>query len=243
MVATQKQPHSRRRTAAARDDRPADGDWPANPHDRGLRISSMITGWFYETQRTMATQIAPEDIIRLLNKARVKFVLMGAHGIAGWMEHPRSTQDVDILVQPRHHRRAMSVIRKAYPRLTEEDLPGVTRFTDPTIGKGVVDLMKPVEALNKHVLKSAVPAGKTHRVPTLEMALACKYAAMTAADRDALKRGQDAVDFGFVARHNQDRIDMNILFSLGEMVRSGGGLEIWKLVEEVKAGRLPQIRS
>jgi hypothetical protein len=97
MVATQTQRNSRRRTKGAR---PPSSDWPANAHDLGLRISSMITSWFYETQRPMATQIKPEDVIRLMNKARVKFVLMGAHGIAGWMEHPRSTQDVDILVEP-----------------------------------------------------------------------------------------------------------------------------------------------
>ena len=240
MAATRKQPYSRRR-AATKIAPPPKRNWPAIPHDQGLRISSMVTGWFYETQRRMATQIKPHDVIRLMNKARVKFVLMGAHGIAGWMEQPRSTQDVDILVQPSHHRKAVGVIRKAYTDLTEEDLPGTTRFTDPTIGKVVIDLMKPVEALNKQALKTAVPVGKTHRVPSLEMALACKYAAMRGANRDALKRGQDAVDFGFVAKHNLDRIDMDILFSLGEMVRSGGGPEIQKLVDQVKAGRLPQI--
>jgi hypothetical protein len=100
-----------------------------------------------------------------------------------------------------------------------------------------------VEVLNKRALKTAVPAGKTHRVPSLEMALACKYAAIRGAGRDALKRGQDAVDFGFVAKHNQDRIDMDVLFSLGEMVKNGGGPEIQNVVEEVKAGRLPEIPS
>jgi hypothetical protein len=170
----------------------------------------MITGWFYETQQRMATQIKPEDVIRLMNKAGVRFVLMGAHGISGWMEQPRSTQDVDILVQASHYRRAVNVIRKAYPRLTEEELPAVTRFTDPKIGKVVIDLMKPVEALNKEALKTAVRAGKTHRVPSLEMALACKYSAMRGRDRDALKR--------FVAKHNQDQIDMDVLFTTGNCI-------------------------
>ena len=203
----------------------------------------MITGWFYEMQRPMAIQIKPVDVIRLMNKAKVKFVLMGAHGIAGWLEEPRSTQDVDILVHHSHHRKALQVIRKAYPHLTEQDLPAVTRFTDPEIGKVVIDVLKPVEALNKEALKTAVPAGRTHRVPSLEMALAGKYAAMMGPQRDSLKRGQDAIDFSLVARHNYDRIDLDILFSLGEMVKNGGGSEIQQLAEDARTGRWPQLQS
>jgi hypothetical protein len=57
-------------------------------------------------------------------------------------------------------------------------------------------------------------------------------------NRDSLKRGQDAIDFGFMVKHSQDEcqqpIDLDRLRELGELVWSGGGgKEIICLVDEV----------
>jgi hypothetical protein len=90
--------------------------------------------------------------------------------------------------------------------------------------------------------------GMKYRVPTLEAALANKYGAMLALGRNAGKRGQDAADFFFMVKHSTDEgqkpIDLEKLKALGEMVwPGGGGTEILRLVEQVKAGNLPDVNA
>jgi hypothetical protein len=207
-------------------------------HRRALRISSDLTQTYRRMYKPMAAYVKPEKLIHILNKAKVKFVLMGAHGISGWRYEPRATQDVDVLIRKSHHAKAMKAVKKAFPNLTVQDLPAVTRFLDPLDGKPVIDLMKPEEDLYQEVFKNPVKVGKTHYVPNLEIAIACKYAAMISPHRNAEKKLSDAADFTSMAAHNYDDISQDILVSLGEMAKNGGGPEILKWVEDAKAGRI-----
>ena len=84
--------------------------------------------------------------------------------------------------------------------------------------------------------------GLRYRIPALEAALANKYGAMLTPTRNLEKRGQDVVDFRLMVRHSLDEgqqpIDLDRLETLGEKVRpGGGGEELLRLVELVKAGR------
>jgi hypothetical protein len=204
---------------------------------RALQISSMLAERMRRMFNPDAMKIKPEQVIKLLNKAAVRFVLMGAHGIGPWLKEPRSTRDVDLLVQKSHHRKAVRAVRETYPTLLMEDYPAVTRFLDPVDQEAVIDLMKPVEEIYQETLKTAVAAGKTHSIPNLEMAVACKFAAMTSPNRTERKRHLDAADLiGIVENHHQD-IDHDILFGLGEMVHNGGGTELLKLLDDIQAGR------
>jgi hypothetical protein len=183
-----------------------------------------------------AAMITPEAVIKVLNKAKVKFVLMGTHGIGGWRSEPRATQDVDVLILKSHHRKAVAAVRKAFPDLQQQELPAVTRFLDPLDGKPVIDLMKPQEDLYREVFKDPVPVGKTHHVPNLEVAIASKYAAMVSANRTTEKKHLDAADFVSMVTTHYGHIDRNVLFSLGEMVKNGGGSEILKRIDDAQAG-------
>src|SRR5277367_5004976 len=61
-----------------------------------------------------------------------------AHGGSrhhGWMEQARATDDVDILVQKRYHKKAVRAVTDAYPELEVTDHPVVTRFVDAGTGK------------------------------------------------------------------------------------------------------------
>jgi hypothetical protein len=65
---------------------------------------------------------------------------------------------------------------------------------------------------------------------------------MLTPSRNLEKRGQDVVDFRLMVRHSLDEgqqpIDLGQLATLGEKVwPGGGGEEILRLVELVKAGR------
>jgi hypothetical protein len=212
-------------------------------HRRALRISSDLTQTYRRMYKPMAAYVKPEELIHILNKAKVKFVLMGAHGISGWRYEPRATQDVVVLIRKSHHAKAMKAVKKAFPNLTVQDLPAVTRFLDPLDGKPVIDLMKPEEDLYEEVFRNPIKVGKTHCVPNLEMAIACKYAAMKSPFRSAERKLLDAADFTSMVTNNYQRISLDVLFSLAEMAKNGGGQEILKWAEDAKAGRIIPLRG
>ena len=103
--------------------------------------------------------IAPLDVIRVLNRAKISFVLVGFHGVGAWMDKPRATEDVDVIVASRHHKKAIQALRKAFPRLAQEDYPVVTRFRDPETRKVAIDVIKP----NQQLFREAVQAHEENR--------------------------------------------------------------------------------
>lgn len=203
-------------------------------HRTALRISSNVTRNIRQLQGHTTVNIEPREVIKVLNKAKIKFTLVGAHGIAGWLVDPRASQDVDVIIHAQH-KKAVQAIRKAFPDLSVMDDEVVTRFIDPATNRPVIDLMKPDSDLHQNVADYTVQVGKTHRVPALEMALALKFAAMDSPHRKELKKHQDAVDFESMVAAHGDEIAEDVLFSLGEMVKNGGGREILKLVEAARA--------
>ena len=208
-------------------------------HRTALGISSRVTKNIRQLQGRTKMNISPKEVIELLNKAGIKFTLVGAHGIAGWLTDPRASQDVDVLIESKH-KKAVQVTRKAYPGLQVKETTVVTRLIDPATDRPVIDLMKPMSDLHHAVPKNAVQVGKTHRVPDLEMALALKFAAIDSPNREMRKKLLDKADFFSIVHAHGDEIADDKLFSLGEMVKSGGGKEILKLVEEARAEWRPE---
>jgi hypothetical protein len=187
-------------------------------------------------------------ILKTLTEKRIPFVLTGAHGIAGWTGKPRNTEDVDILVKAgRNHGRAVKAVRALYPQLEVRVFTGLTAFFIPGETSSVIDVACPYRSDQEETL--ANPAwtenkkdGLRYRVPALEAALANKYGAMLTLTRDAEARIQDTVDFARMVKHSSDPgrqpIDLGKLEALGEKVwPGGGGREILRMVERVKAGR------
>src|SRR5262245_22333455 len=89
-------------------------------HRTALRISSNVTRNIRQLQGRTKLDIQPREVIKILNKARIKFTLVGAHGIAGWLVDPRASQDVDVIIHGRH-KEGVQVVRRAYPHLPVED--------------------------------------------------------------------------------------------------------------------------
>ena len=181
-------------------------------------------------------EIEPKTLIQVLNRAGVNFVLMGAHVVAGWSRVHRATEDVDALVQKSHHRKAVEAVRRAFPTLTVEDNPVVTRFRDPSDGRVAIDLMKPVHEIYRVTFRNTVLVEKSHKVPPLVMLLACKFAAMTSPNRLRDNALVDGADFIRLVQHNKHDINRVKLRLLGETVYQGGG-GLLKLVDDVLAGR------
>ena len=215
-------------------------------HDKAVQESLFLQKQYRRqwSQRMAESSVDLNDIVRTLSGKKIPFVLIGTHAYGGWTGRPRNTYDVDILVKSgRNHSRAVSALKSLYPLLEVRTFPGLSAFFIPGEKISVLDVIYPHQADLEEMLTSAIwiddeERGLRYRIPTLEGALASKYGAMLNVDRDPLKRGQDAVDFGFMVRHSQDDgeqpIDMDRLRALAEKVRpDGGGDEIVRLVNEV----------
>jgi hypothetical protein len=195
-----------------------------------------------------ASPVHLNDVLRALIKKKIPFVLTGAHAIGGWTGRPRATHDVDILVKGgRTHARAVNVIKALYPHLEMRNFAGVAAFFVPGEKHSVIDVTYPhrpdiAETLAHPVWTEDKASGLRYRIPALEAALANKYGAMLSPNRDPGKRAIDVADFTFMVKHSLDEgrqaIDLQKLEFLGEKVwPGGGGKEILRLVEQVKAGR------
>jgi len=179
----------------------------------------------------------PWEVIQTLQKAQVRFVLMGTHGIGGYRSEPRATQDVDVLVTKKDHARAIHALREAFPKLQVFDTRVVTRFKESDSAPSVIDVMKPTQDIFRVAFRNSVTVQESYRIPTLEMALASKFAAMTSPNREYEKKLIDGGDFVNIVKKNHAELDLKKLGSLGDRVYPKGGMELLKMVADVIAGK------
>jgi len=201
-------------------------------HVQSLATSSALSEYY------VPNLITPLDVIRILNAARVKFMLLGAHGIGGWTREPRATKDVDVLVAARSHKKAVASLLAVFPHLQAEDHEVVTRLRDIESETIVIDVMKPNQPLYRDALKythTVESGGQQYYVPSLELALAMKFSAMISLTRSDDKKHFDAGDFIRIVKANHE-IDLETLHVLGQLVYNGGGDEIVEKVRQVRAG-------
>jgi hypothetical protein len=209
--------------------------------------ASTVHGTNLATATTLAefqvmNAITPLQVITVLNGQRVSFVLVGAYGLAGWTKSPRATQDVDVIVAAKHHKKAVKALLTAFPQLEAEDQEVVTRLRDRDSQAVLIDVMMPnllYRAAFKHTVDVKL-GGQNYRVPSLEMALAMKFAPMISLTRADEKKHMDAHDFIRIVKVNPE-IDLEKLAELGELVYNGGGQEILELVRRVRSGERLQL--
>lgn len=205
-------------------------------HEHRMRRSAEIARFQMEYQMEKRF-LSPLDVIRVLNREKISFVLVGAYGLAGW-RGARATEDVDIVVAARQVAKAVRVLTKAFPHLQPDDVEVVVRLCDKDSKEVAVDVMKPLQPPYRDIFKNTkkITSGKdVYRVPTLEMALVCKFAPMISLMRADERKLQDAVDFMEMVKRN-DTIDLEKLEGLGELIYNGGGKEIVEMVRKVRAG-------
>ena len=218
-------------------------------HAHAVQESDYLTMQYRRMWRHQGMQsvVSLDEILRTLTQKKIPFVLTGAYGMSGWRGQPRSTHDVDILVKGgRNHARAVNAMKALYPQLEVSAHPGLTAFFVPGEDYSVIDVVYPhradiAETLAHPVWVDDQERGLRYRIPSLEAALANKYGAMVTLSRDSKKRRLDIIDFEWMIVHSQKEgrqpIDLTKLEFLGEKVwPGGGGKEILRLVERIKAG-------
>lgn len=200
-------------------------------HFRSLDKSSRIARF------QMGEILSPREVMEVLLRGKISFVLVGAYGLAGWMK-ARATEDVDVVVSLRQVGKAVKLLQEAFGNLEVEDLEVVVRLRNRETGEVAIDVMKPVRPPYREIFRNTlkVKEGKLeYRVPTLEMALTCKFAPMVSLMRADERKYQDAHDFIVMVKQNPD-IDLAKLEKLGDSIYGGGGKDLLEMVRRVRAG-------
>ncbi|HKI36441.1 MAG TPA: nucleotidyl transferase AbiEii/AbiGii toxin family protein [Gemmataceae bacterium] len=200
-------------------------------HVRALRVSTELSAYSIEKI------VTPLQVIAVLNRERISFVLVGAYAVGGWTRKPRATEDVDLVVAERQIKKATRALLAEFPQLEARDEEVVVRLQDRASGEVLIDLIKP-RSIYRAIFKHTEPisqGGQEYRIPSLEMTLATKFAAMVSPNRPDDAKHQDATDFIRMVKENPD-IDLDTLTSLGELVYGGGGAGACEMVRQVRAG-------
>jgi hypothetical protein len=209
-------------------------------HAYGLHKSAMLTTDYRVRLRRGIVDVTPQEVIDCMIQAKIKnWCLMGLHGYVGYLPMPRATQDVDVMVPYSQRKRAADAIAARWPMLTRVELPQVIRFMDSTDldpdgnAKPVVDVMNPWSPFQETILQTHVLTDEKtgSRYPTVEAALASKYAALVSPNRSREKKEQDAVDFRKIVRASHQLVNRDLLHGLGNQIWEKGGDEVLKFIE------------
>jgi hypothetical protein len=202
--------------------------------ERSFAKASQLSSW------QVAKMIPPLDVIRILNAAKVSFVLVGAYGLVGWTKEPRATEDVDVVVAAKQVKRAIRSLCAAYPDLEPVDLPVVVRLRNREAKEVAIDIMKPVQPPYREVFKHTQivhSEGQRYRVPSLEMAIVMKYSAMSSMYRAEEDKFQDAHDFILLVKKNP-AFDKERLSVLGSLLYPDGGKDVVEMARKALAGEM-----
>ena len=105
-------------------------------HAQSLETSTALSAYY------IPNFISPLKVFRVLNAAKVRFMLVGTHALGEWTGKPRTTTDVDILVGQRLYKRAVRILLRAFPQLRVEDHEDETHLRDAETGQILIDVMK-----------------------------------------------------------------------------------------------------
>ena len=190
------------------------------------------------SRQQMPETIPLVDVVRVLNRAKISFVLAGAHGLAAWRKKPRATEDVDVVVAVRQVKKAVRMLLAAFPQLEPVDLPVVVRLRERGTEDVAIDVMKPLQQpymeVFKHTKKVSIQ-GETYRIPSLEMAIVMKFSAMTSLYRADADKFLDAHDFMLMVQGNRD-FDRKTVVELASLIYADGGKDVLEMVRKIQAG-------
>ncbi len=203
-------------------------------HPRMLEKSTILSSY------QMAKVISPREVAGVVNKAKIRLVLAGAYGVAGWRKEARATEDVDVIVASQQVKKAVAALLAAFPELEAVELPLVVRLRERGSSDVAINVMKPLQQPYREVFDhtSTVKSGKwTYHVPSLEMAIATKFSAMVSLYRAADDKYQDAHDFILMVKQNAD-LDEKALSQLADLIYPDGGRDVLELVRQARAGEM-----
>ena len=155
----------------------------------------------------------------------------------------RATVDVDFIIGDADFERASEVIYKAYVQLKHRNR--VSRGTYDTRKQHAknperIDLVKDDFPLFKAIVQRYCVIRRAKKqvvkIPTIEAAIALKFAASISPNRGDETQSIDNADLMRLIRIAPN-LDEKALFALGELIYRGGGKELVAVVIDVRQGK------
>ena len=175
------------------------------------------------------------QVIEVLRKARVSFVLSGAIGLAGWMQKPQAETELDFLVAQKDLEKAAQAVTNVLPRTKLVKTPLRWRLLDRQDKPGVINLIRPVMEPDRWVFANAKTIqidGQTCRIPSLEMAMAMKFGSIASIYRNEEGKLLDKYDLARMVSRNARRNEAK-LSKLAARLFPGGARLIRKVINQV----------
>ena len=155
----------------------------------------------------------------------------------------RATVDVDFIIGGADFSRAVRAVEKAYTQFNQNDRVYHVTYDSKKSGQRDlerIDLVKDGFPLFREVVVRYCRAIKidrhTVKIPTVEAAIALKFAASISPNREDEDKPIDNADLLRLVR-SKSNLKEEALAKLGDLVYRGGGKELVSIVNDIKAGK------
>lgn len=187
--------------------------------------------------------VNPLEVAAIFEKEKVSYVLIGGHMLSYYTGTARATVDVDFIIGGSDFLRASKVIKKNYEQFKQNDrVYHVTYDSKKQNQKDAerIDLVKDGFPLFRAVVRQfciTLKASKhSVKIPTIEAAIALKFAASISPNRGDEDKPIDHADLLKLIRSTPS-FDDNALSTLGDLIYKGGGKELVSSVKDVRSGK------
>ncbi len=187
--------------------------------------------------------VNPLEVAALFESENVSYVLIGGHMLSYYTGIARATVDVDVIISSADFARASKAIQQAYTQFKRHDYAyHVTYDTKKAHTKDPerIDLVKDGFPLFRTIVQQYCVRVRTKKhlikIPTIEAAIALKFAASISPNRGDENKPIDNADLMKLIRVTP-KFDEKALLALGELIYRGGGKELVAVVNDIKEGK------
>jgi len=176
------------------------------------------------------------DLFNRLESEKIDWVMVGAEALNLYLERPRATVDVDIVVRKKHLRKVKKILSEICQSLEDTEVH-LKAILSPDPNRLELDVIKSQShqlfglALDHKVSKEGV------WVPRLEALLALKYLSAVSPRRKIGDKHQDTADFIKAFKDNQSRIDRALLVDFASRAHRKAREEFEKFLDAVENDR------
>lgn len=186
--------------------------------------------------------VNPLEVAALFEEQELSFVLIGGHMLSFYTGIARATVGVDFIISDADFAKASKTINQSYRQFRETDRVYHVTFDTKknVVDPERIDLIKDVFPLFREVVSqySTRLREDIHsvKIPTIEAAIALKFAASISPNRGNEDKPIDNTDLLRLIKSTA-KFDEKALFALGELIYTGGGKELISVVNDMKSGK------
>ncbi len=187
--------------------------------------------------------VSPLEVAALFEEKRLSYVLIGGHMLSFYTGTARATVDVDFIVSGSDFARAAKAVKSAYSQFKAHDQVHHVTYDsrrpnqkDPEridLVRDSFPLFREIVAKYCHILRTRE---HTVKIPTIEGAIALKFAASISPNRGDENKPVDNADLLRLIR-SRSSLNTDALGKLGDLVYQGGGKELVSIIEDIRSGK------